>query len=200
MNKFVEVDEYSTIYDALLRAKVLINSYCGGKGICGKCVVRILRGYVSKPTDRELNILRDKVYEGYRLACQAKVLGDIEVEVPEISLEAIIHGFEPATELKPVIKKLVVAIANKLDSIEQYILKQTRAKLVSLQVLKKLSSIDLGRTSEISLVMYMDEVIDIGKEKVYGVIMDIGTSKIIIQLIDLSNGVTIATKYIPNLR
>lgn len=53
---------------------------CGGRGSCGKCAV-ILEGQVSPPNDAEKRA-------GTRLACQAKLLGDAKVILPEM------HDFE----------------------------------------------------------------------------------------------------------
>lgn len=48
---------------------------CGGRGSCGKCAVSLF-GQVSTPNEAEQKL-------GVRLACQATVLGDAEVELPE---------------------------------------------------------------------------------------------------------------------
>lgn len=48
---------------------------CGGRGACGKCAVE-LRGAVSEPNDAELRA-------GARLACQAVLLGDAAVVLPD---------------------------------------------------------------------------------------------------------------------
>lgn len=53
---------------------------CGGRGSCGKCAV-ILEGQVSPPNEAEKRA-------GTRLACQAKLLGDARVILPET------HDFE----------------------------------------------------------------------------------------------------------
>ena len=68
---------------------VEIESACGGKGVCGKCRVRIEaaeEGTVSAPTEVEIRRLgADAVAGGMRLACQTHVTGDVRVYVPEES-------------------------------------------------------------------------------------------------------------------
>ena len=53
-------------------------------GCCGSCVVEITSGIenISEKNDDELTFLQCLGYEGdkYRLACQCKVLGDIELK------------------------------------------------------------------------------------------------------------------------
>jgi len=66
--------------EALLGDVLAANGYeiarpCGGRGSCGKCAV-VLEGRVSPPNEAELR-------SGMRLACQAVLLGDAEVILPE---------------------------------------------------------------------------------------------------------------------
>ena len=82
-----------------------IESACGGKGACGKCRVRLeppagpegadpacdsaLPPPVSAPTKAETRLLGPvALAAGMRLACQAQVLGDLVVFVPEESRRA----------------------------------------------------------------------------------------------------------------
>lgn len=58
----------------------LIN--CHGLGTCGTCAVTV-RGVISEPTARERFRLRFPPHtpeSGLRLACQVRVLGDLEVD------------------------------------------------------------------------------------------------------------------------
>ncbi|KON26969.1 hypothetical protein AC481_06045, partial [miscellaneous Crenarchaeota group archaeon SMTZ-80] len=51
-----------------------------------KCMIRIIdpNAKVSEPSESELKSLgRDKIEEGYRLACQTKILGDLRIYLPE---------------------------------------------------------------------------------------------------------------------
>lgn len=57
-----------------------IPSTCGGEGTCGRCRVRILSGEVSGVGEGEVELLaRRGAAPGMRLACRAKVLGDVRV-------------------------------------------------------------------------------------------------------------------------
>lgn len=61
--------------EVLLAGGVLVQRPCGGRGACGKCAVE-LSGAVSAPNDAERRA-------GTRLACQAVLLGDAQVVLPE---------------------------------------------------------------------------------------------------------------------
>lgn len=72
-----------TVRDVLSRAGYLSPHPCGGRGTCGKCAV-YLKGAVSAPNESELRA-------GHRLSCQAKLLGNAVVSLPEASVAAQIE-------------------------------------------------------------------------------------------------------------
>lgn len=83
----VECLEGANLRSVLLRARLPLYSraanalHCRGHGTCGTCAVAI-QGPVSEPTKAERLRLRLPPHDlasGLRLACQVKVLGDVEV-------------------------------------------------------------------------------------------------------------------------
>ncbi len=92
------IPEGKTLLEAARMLGVGIESVCGGKGSCGKCLVRIETGGVGCPgintssdplspfTDEEAKHIGEKERaEGYRLACVARIQGDLSVFLPEQS-------------------------------------------------------------------------------------------------------------------
>ncbi|MEW6355800.1 MAG: ASKHA domain-containing protein [Planctomycetota bacterium] len=77
----VEIPRGETILAAAQKAKVYINSICGGDGICGKCKVIVQRGEISSEPTALLT--REEVQKNYVLACMAKIESDLHVLVPE---------------------------------------------------------------------------------------------------------------------
>jgi len=70
----------TTVLEAARGAGLDLSSPCGGDGLCGKCRVIIKKGEVlSVPTSL---LTREEIRQGYVLACQTKVEGDLEVEIP----------------------------------------------------------------------------------------------------------------------
>jgi ferredoxin len=62
--------------------QIPVGSACGGKGLCASCKVIVLNGQenLSRPNDRELDLAeRNRLPKNERIACQLKVLGDIEI-------------------------------------------------------------------------------------------------------------------------
>ncbi|NOZ21199.1 MAG: DUF4445 domain-containing protein [Planctomycetes bacterium] len=79
----VEVPRGETILAAAQKAKVYINSICGGDGICGKCKVIVQKGDISsEPTTL---LTREEIQQNVALACLARIESDLEVLVPEES-------------------------------------------------------------------------------------------------------------------
>jgi len=75
-----QVEKGVTLAEAASKAGVYIASICGGEGICGRCRIIIKSGEVeAAPTTL---LTRDEIQQGYVLACQTKVLGDVEVLIP----------------------------------------------------------------------------------------------------------------------
>lgn len=65
------------------KAGIALSLNCGGKGICGKCKVRFLKGApMPSPNDRRF-FSPDELRQGYRLGCLAKLYSDCEVLLPE---------------------------------------------------------------------------------------------------------------------
>jgi uncharacterized 2Fe-2S/4Fe-4S cluster protein (DUF4445 family) len=70
------------LLDAARQAGVEADAPCGGKGACGKCIVRVLSGEVDSESLGTLP--GGAVADGYVLACRTRVLdGPVQVEVPE---------------------------------------------------------------------------------------------------------------------
>lgn len=68
-----------TIKEAAASAGVALDAPCGGLGTCGRCTV-IAEGSLEPPSADELVLLgSDKIAEGVRLACRARLAGDARV-------------------------------------------------------------------------------------------------------------------------
>ncbi len=79
----VEIEKGKTILNASRMGDLFINALCGGDGTCGKCKVILSGGKVeSLPTT---HITEAEARKRYVLACRTKVMGDLEVLIPEES-------------------------------------------------------------------------------------------------------------------
>lgn len=111
MGTSVRVPENTTILQAAALKNLPLDGFCNGTGVCSKCLVRA-SGMISEPLPQEKERLGPKLLGGWRLACQAKVIGKAEVFLPEEQLFHTVQGGRAKKyEFDPIIKK-ISALAN----------------------------------------------------------------------------------------
>lgn len=92
----IQAEQGSVLIDAALDAGVHINASCGGRGVCGKCRVTIAEGSVDQGLSEKVS--EKDAAAGVRLACQARLSGDVTIEVPvesaldNVALKALAKG------------------------------------------------------------------------------------------------------------
>lgn len=75
----MELKERESIMDGLIRCSVYLSAVCGGKGICGKCRVKVTEGSLS-PSPSDLRFFtEEELKEGYRLSCLAYPQEDVAI-------------------------------------------------------------------------------------------------------------------------
>ncbi len=80
--KRIEVEGGTTLMEAAQSAGVHINNLCGGKGVCGRCRVKVANGKFRADKHSISLLSKEEILEGYALACQAKVDANTEVLIP----------------------------------------------------------------------------------------------------------------------
>ncbi|MCR4420068.1 MAG: ASKHA domain-containing protein [Clostridia bacterium] len=221
-----EVKAGTTLLEAAQQLGVGLESACGGAGTCGKCKLRIESGFFPKlgitstpahltpPTEEEKQKLEAReLQDDYRLACRARVEGDVLVYVPEksrVAPQVILEtGRERAFRLDPAVRKYYLELSpptlrDPRDDCErlrdglraQYglggELKIDYAALLSLpEALRR-------ENWKVTVTVWMDrEIIAVEpgrKELAYGVAVDVGTTTLAAYLCDLGRGVTVGRK------
>jgi 2Fe-2S ferredoxin len=92
--KSINVRPGTTILDASRKARVQIRTRCGGKAACLMCKVIVKDADASclAPMNQNERLKLGGLQEqGYRLACQAKIMGNVTVTLPEDPLKAAIR-------------------------------------------------------------------------------------------------------------
>lgn len=81
--KTVEGKNGQTVLQIALEHGIPMEHACGGNGFCTTCMSRVTTGMdnLTPRNDREENM--GIIEEPYRLSCQARVSGDITVEIPD---------------------------------------------------------------------------------------------------------------------
>ncbi|HRT24012.1 MAG TPA: 2Fe-2S iron-sulfur cluster binding domain-containing protein [Anaerohalosphaeraceae bacterium] len=63
--------------------KIFIPTACGGRAVCGLCKVKVLKGGGPLTSSEKPLLTQQEQANGFRLACQVKVQGDLEIEIPD---------------------------------------------------------------------------------------------------------------------
>ena len=79
-NQTFEVRPGRTVLTGAQDADVRWRSYCGGQALCGTCCMLLVDGELEAPSDIERYFIEGWGYHpNYRLACQARMNGDVSV-------------------------------------------------------------------------------------------------------------------------
>ncbi|MFX1509487.1 MAG: ASKHA domain-containing protein [Promethearchaeota archaeon] len=213
-----------TILKIAQRVGLELRSDCGGQGSCGKCRVLIEPlSTLNAPTPEEMALLSPRYLQaGFRLACQVHVpsKGNFVVTIPtatrglrrRVQLDGILQPFQ----LTPAVESVLVRVA-RIDPNE--CIPDTERVLTSLAINPRLSatirweyplpiitktpSAVRKADGEVTVVIRNSvQILDIlagdARENVYGVALDIGTSKIVGSLYSLTSGDLLRTEGIEN--
>ncbi len=210
----IAVSDDTPLVRALWQAGISVEAPCGGFGICGKCKIRFLSGYIPEPTAEEQKHLTDfELQEGWRLTCQHRVEGDAVVFVPEESRPSIAQilttAVERETDLLPAVKRFTVSIPpastmdersdvqRLLDAVRQQHGLALASTSLPLPVLRSLPTA-LRQNREVTLVVHSAEpnqssVLAVMPKNesirpLLGIAFDIGTTTLVGYLIDLETG------------
>lgn len=75
--------------DLLVRHDIYISAPCAGKGLCGKCKIRVLAGTLAVTMYDRQFFTEEELQEGYRLACKAYPEEACTIEICQVSEERI---------------------------------------------------------------------------------------------------------------
>ena len=191
----------SVFMDIFHKNNIYIEAPCGGKGICGKCKVKLLRGSVSEMTKLESSFLSQMEKEdGYRLACFTKILGDVEIAI-EGQLEGaqiLSTGLEYFVDISPKISKKFVqldrpTVDNQRDDLDRLIDSLgIDNPHIHISLLRELAQILRSSDFKATITYDGNQILDVEKgnesKKSYGLAIDIGTTTVVCYLIDLITG------------
>jgi uncharacterized 2Fe-2S/4Fe-4S cluster protein (DUF4445 family) len=80
-NRVLAVESGTKLSVALNAGEIFVETPCGARGYCRKCVVKVL-GEVPAPTPADLEQLTaDEIGLGFRLSCQLAVVGDLAIAI-----------------------------------------------------------------------------------------------------------------------
>ncbi len=228
--KDISVVPGASILKSLKEAGIYLTSSCGGKGTCGKCRIIIKSG--SADIRSKMKLSQEELHQGYALACQSFPSGDMLIDIPKESmltvegkiatgksqdLLALLHS--TGAEVDPIAERIVLQLPpptldDNISDLERLKRELVANGLGCLRVPFRFLS-NLARTVrkeewEITLcTIYSEECYEItnifsGNRKIprYGFAIDIGTTTIVVYLVDLADGslVDVASIYNSQIR
>ena len=227
-DKEVYCNKGELLLDVARKADIFIDAPCNGNVSCGKCKVKLLDGKVD--TEKTRHISDDEIKQGYILACNSKVVSDIEVDVPS-KLSSSMHGmkiegggkekdeaiFNRAKEIAENhdlrfctnIRKKYIELSeptlddniSDVDRIQRYVRHHLGYNEIDfrLDILRKIPILLRESDFKVTLTYVKKKnkltIIDIEPgntgESLYGVAIDIGTTSVVVCLVDLVEQVLI---------
>jgi len=208
-NRSISAKKNEILSDVLVKAGIPLSTYCDKKGLCGKCFVAIIKGtYPPASTKESLLIQTKKLHNNYRLACQFKVTEDISILVPEKSiLKNIVTletGISTSVHLDPAVKKYFFQIKGKVISTPQALFEHLKSELkikeliIPSAITKKAMGFLQKTSPDVTVSLYDEnELLNLESgdttENNYGLAVDIGTTTVVSELIDLNSGRSLDT-------
>jgi len=193
-----------------------VSATCGGKGTCGDCIVKVIKGaYTIKPSAFLPEKLRK---QGFVLACQTLIEDDLTVQLPEfqeLSLKATVDMrslLDQKDDLifdlafSPPVKKLSLTLPSStlddnysdLKILETEIKKELPFDTVycGYSVLKKLAHTVREKQGKVEVILFRDglswTILDVEPlsphKNLLGIACDIGTTTVALQVVDLQTG------------
>jgi len=208
----VDVEEGTTIAEASHQADVFISNLCGGEGVCGKCRVQVSKGRAEAEEHAKGLFSQDEIMKGYVLACQTEIRDDLEIVIPPESRveESQIMTGEAAeitgeSESMPPVAKMYLELSpptleDNIPDIER-ISRELRKQLgwhffdIPLDCLQQLSdrlrdndwkiTVTLAKNRNRYRILKIDPFNTADAN--YGVAIDVGTTTVVAQLVDIAN-------------
>ena len=224
-----EVKEGTYILTASRQLGVDLSTVCGGHGKCTQCKIQLGTGdfpkhqissdpsHLSTVTSAENYQIGDEALaQGYRLGCQAKIMGDVVIDIPASSQthEQVIRKAASEIEIdaKPAVQLVTVEVeeaemhipSGDLERLQDSIEFETGISNISIEptVLPQLQKALRKGKWTVTVALYEKlKIIAIwaGEQtQAYGIAVDIGSTTIAGHLCELETGKVLATHGLMN--
>lgn len=203
------IQDGMNLLEAAQSAGVELASLCGGIGACDSCRVRLETGALSQPTlEEEALFSQAELQAGFRLACQARPLSDVKIDIPPESLTTPqrlqLEGQEAEVAAQPAVRAVEVEIpAPHIHDLRSDVTRMFdalraagAAKHPSIHpaLLGDISSALRRENWAPRLALRGEEIVAVlpAETALLGLAVDMGTTKLAGYLVDLESGRTLA--------
>ncbi|WP_019118324.1 ASKHA domain-containing protein [Anaerococcus obesiensis] len=138
LNKIID-SKGKNILESLLANNIKIDNFCNGKGTCGKCKIKILKGELNPISLSEKSSLTDdEIKNGIRLACLTFPKSDLRIKTinNDLDFKILDYGEIPDFEMK-FDKGFGLALDIGTTSLAMYLVDLSNGKIID-----KISSIN----------------------------------------------------------
>ena len=208
-NKSITAKKNELLADKIQESGINLSLYCNKRGLCGKCLVKIVEGKLPPLKKMEEFLLEQKkLKKNYRLSCLYKIKGDLSIEIPEESIiqEALIlkTGIKLSLPLDPAVKKYHLQLkkpeVSSPYSLMELFKQHFKEKNLSipLALLKDMGKILNKSRYHVTAAVHKDrEILSIEPlntlSQNFGISIDIGTTTLVVELLDLNTGEIVDT-------
>jgi uncharacterized 2Fe-2S/4Fe-4S cluster protein (DUF4445 family) len=213
INATVKVPTNTLLADAAHLAGIDIGQPCGGQGRCGRCAVQATEGNIRRRS--ALRLSSQDVEQGYALACQSVVEGDVSIYVPpqekierRLTTDRVVAEVTVPTDYEyskyQTIQRYHVQLTppSMDDQTDDWSRLQTALRLrhqvenitCSLHVLRRMGNILRDGDWKVTAILEKNRLIDLQPGLVdettplWGTAIDIGTTTVSLWLVDLVTG------------
>lgn len=212
-NKVVDAAMGDCLMQVARDAFIDIESSCSGKGTCGKCLVQLVDGGADEPHDDEIrHISAENLAQGVRLACRSKVTGMADYQVLGVAGKKhriLSEGRMPEFNLNPSIGKKYIELEkpkleDNLDDVSrlEQALGLGLSENLPLSLLQQIPGVLRSSGFRATLVSAGEDLIGIEPGDTtslcYGAAVDIGTTTVVVSLVNLVSGEELAARTMIN--
>jgi len=200
----------TSIFECVTRAGILIRTPCAGSGTCGKCRIKVIAGQLKPSIECEKLLSDQEITAGLRLACRTFVESDLSIEIPADSLfehDLLVETGEtgvPECSGNPMVVKTCLSLSESsledpvadLANISQ-VLGQDKL-IADLPLMQQLPEILREKDFTVTAVCSENRllVLEAGDTAVknFAVGVDIGTTTLVVSLLDAATARTVGTR------
>ena len=188
----VSIEKGQSLLEAIRKAGIRITSPCGGKGVCGKCLIKLsTRTSNIDPTSIERSLLEeDDLREGYRLACRVFPEEEVSLSIPEESREMTLELLLKHATMKEIeVAALTAERSNVAFESKEEILKFISGNGIE-NPNNVLTEIELNELiGKKDIMLWFDDgkltSMSSGDKRKIGVAMDIGSTTMVVYGFDI---------------
>ena len=198
----------TTVFSAAHWIGLPIDSTCGGRGTCGKCKVRVIKGLADPETADHRQLRPQEIADGWRLSCQARIYDDMTCEVPQLLRvpKAATMGLGRLVILDPNVRKVYFELAepslhdqrSDVARLKDALTAEGHDMVAGVAVLRTLPHVLREAGFKVTAVLAGERLVAVEAGDTtgdcYGVAFDVGTTTLVGTLMNLRTGMAASVR------